>query len=198
MFRLFETIRISDGQAMHMDWHERRMNRSRREIWAAEDPVSPGAEIVVPGEFSTGLVRCNVLYGQQIQEIKFSNYEKRPVRSLKLISGDMVDYHLKYADRALLDALFGERGDCDEVIIVKNGLITDTSMSNLIFFDGTNWITPAKPLLNGTCRDRLVSEGRLIEQDIRPTGLGKFTGCKLINAMRYPEEEAMIPVSEIC
>jgi 4-amino-4-deoxychorismate lyase len=81
--------------------------------------------------------------------------------------------------------------------MVQNGLITDTSISNLIFFDGKEWFTPANPILQGTCRDRLMAEGRLIAKEIRIDDLDLFIGCKLINAMRDPEEEWLIAMSEI-
>lgn len=70
-------------------------------------------------------------------------------------------------------------------------------MSNLIFFDGRDWVTPANPLLKGTCRNRLLAEGSITGREIAPGDLVNYLGCKLINAMREPEEEELIPVSEI-
>jgi 4-amino-4-deoxychorismate lyase len=138
-----------------------------------------------------------VVYGKEIIEISYKRYDKRPIRSLRLVSNDSLDYHVKYFDRAGLEALFAMRGDCDEIIIVKDGLITDTSISNLIFYNGVKWYTPAYPLLKGTCRDRLIFEGKIIPVDIRPEDLQKYQGCKLINAMREMEEEEMIPIGRI-
>ena len=197
MCRLFETIRVIDGVPQHLSWHEKRMSQSRQEIWPSWLPLQLEPEIIVPPEFSTGTVRCNIFYGPDIQQLHFEKYEKRVIRSLKIVGCDDIDYHLKYSDRSLLESLFALRGACDEIIIVKNGLITDTSMSNLVFFDGTSWLTPSNPLLKGTCRNRLMAEGRLTEIDIRPADLPDFIGCKLINAMRNPDQESLIPVSEI-
>ena len=114
-----------------------------------------------------------------------------------MVECNSIDYHLKYSDRSLLDSLFMLRGGSDDVIIVKNGLITDTLISNLIFLEGKDWYTPASPLLKGTCRNRLLAEGRLKEQDIRPADIRNFTGCKLISAMRDPGEYELIPATEI-
>ena len=197
MCLLFETIRIVNGVAEHLHWHNRRMNQAGRASWGVDIPLITAATINVPPEYSVGLVRCNIHYKQDVQEVSFKKYEKKIIRSLKMVEGDDVDYHLKYADRSALASLFSRRGTSNEIIIVKNGLITDTSMSNLIFFDGTNWVTPAHPLLKGTCRERLLAEGLLIEQDIHPGDLNKFKGCKLINAMRDHQEETLIPISEI-
>ena len=197
MCLLFETIRVEKGLPLHLAWHERRMNRSVCEIWGETILFALRPVIYVPEELLTGVVRCNIMYGPDIRSITFKKYEKRIIRSLKLIHCDSVNYHVKYTNRELLESLFMLRGESDEIIVVKNGLITDSSISNLIFFDGKNWYTPAKPLLKGTCRDRLVAEGRLIERDIPPGDLDRFTGCKLINAMRDPDEEELIPMYEI-
>ena len=197
MSLLFETVRISDGVPQHMEWHEKRMNRSVMEVWGTVNGLKLSQVIVVPAAYSQGMVRCNIRYGQEIRDITFHHYEKRMIRSLMVVVCDTIDYHLKYSDRTRLDGLYSLRGKCDEIIIVKNGLVTDTSLSNLIFQDGQTWITPAKPLLKGTCRERLIQQGFLKERDIKLGDITGFDGCKLINAMRDPEEEEPIPVSEI-
>jgi 4-amino-4-deoxychorismate lyase len=197
MCLLFETIRIVSGVPRHIWWHEQRMNHARKEIWKSRDAISLRREISVPAEHSTGVVKCNIKYGADIQHVNFSVYEKRIIRSLKMVGSGEIDYHLKYYDRSLLENLFMLRGLSDEIIVIQNGLVTDTSMSNLIFFDGEKWFTPAIPLLKGTCRNRLLAEGKIIEKDIRVENIRSYTGCKLINAMRDPDEELLIPVSEI-
>ncbi|MEI7500912.1 MAG: aminotransferase class IV family protein [Bacteroidota bacterium] len=197
MSLLFETVCVKNGIPLHLAWHEKRMNFARQEIWQISTPVILESALVVPLESATGVLRCNIHYGPEIQHVGFHAYEKNIIRSLKLINCPEIDYHLKYTDRELLESLFALRGLCDEVIIVKNGHITDTTISNLIFFDGTDWFTPANPLLKGTCRNRLLATGRVIEKDIHVEDINTFAGCKLINAMRDPDEEMMIHVTEI-
>ncbi len=41
-------------------------------------------------------------------------------------------------------------------LCVKNGLVTDCTIGNLVFFDGTGWVTPDQPLLKGTKRQALL------------------------------------------
>ncbi len=197
MSLLFESIRIEDGVPQHLEWHERRMNRSIMEVWGSSINVKLADLVVVPPEHIHGLVKCNIRYGPEIREIIFQFYKKRIIRSLRLIECDTIDYHLKYLDRGGLNALFHLRNGCDEIIIVNEGFLTDTSVSNIIFHDGKKWVTPARPLLRGTCCERLIEEGFLTEQDIMAGDIGKFTGCKLINAMRDPGEQELIPVSAI-
>jgi 4-amino-4-deoxychorismate lyase len=173
------------------------MKRAIREIWHRNDSPSLDTEIHVPDEFSKGLVRCKIIYGPDIRNITFEKCEKRIIRSLKLVTCDSIDYHVKYDDRRLLESLFEQRGTCDEILIVKNGFISDTSISNIVFKDGKYWVTPTTPLLSGTCRERLINENRLVIRDIRPEDITLYEGCKPINAMRDPDEVAMIPVSQI-
>jgi 4-amino-4-deoxychorismate lyase len=197
MCQLFETIRIYNGLLMYPEWHEARMNLSRRELWNIHEPLFLSEIFKVPEEWKTGLVRCNVTYGLELSSVTYKPYFKRQVKSLKLIECNNIDYHLKRSDRSILDDLFSRKGDCDEIIIIKQGFITDTSISNLIFSDGKNWFTPKTPLLKGTCRERLLHEGNISEMEIRVNDFGHFSGLKLINAMRFPEEETIILISSI-
>jgi 4-amino-4-deoxychorismate lyase len=197
MCQLFETIRICNGQLIYPEWHEARMKLSLQEISDFHGPLILREIVKVPDEWKTGLVQCNVTYGNEMKSVTYKPYIKRQVKSLKLIECNDIDYHLKRSDRSLLDELFSRKGDRDEIIIIKNGFITDTSISNLIFFDGKNWFTPKMHLLNGTCRQRLLKERKISEMEIRVEDFWHFPGLKLINAMRFPEEETIIPTNAV-
>ena len=75
------------------------------------------------------------------------------------------------------------RDGSDEVIIVRNGLLTDTSYTNIALFDGCEWLTPKLPLLAGTQRASLIDRQRLREADIRADDLWSFDYIALFNAM---------------
>ena len=197
MYPLFETIRIEEGLPLYLAWHQQRMANARNEFWPGSHPVELNSLLVVPLEFSSGIVRCNIRYGEKTGDITFSPYSKKNIRSLKIVYCQTIDYHVKFVDRSALEHLMGLREECDDILIVKDGLITDTSMSNIIFYDGVDWFTPEKPLLKGTCRERLLAEGGIRELDIRVNDLSRFTCCKLINAMRIPEETERITISNI-
>ena len=197
MFPLFETIRIDNGTIKHLRQHEERMVLSRKEVWNLDNRISLKEIINIPENFRQGIVRCNFHYGNEFGPVTFQTYIKKPIRSLKLIECNHIDYHLKYKDRTILEELLLKKEDSDEIIIVKNGLITDTSISNLIFFDGIQWYTPLKPLLKGTCRQRLIKAKKIQEAEIHVEDLKMFVGIKLINSMREPDEEIMIPVINV-
>lgn len=107
----------------------------------------------------------------------------KSVRSLKLVSSDAIGYAHKYEDRKVLDELYNQREKCDDIIIVKNGFITDASYANLIFRKGAEWFTPATFLLAGTMRAFLLDSNQIKSTEIRAGDITKYDSCKLINAM---------------
>jgi 4-amino-4-deoxychorismate lyase len=89
------------------------------------------------------------------------------------------------------------RGDCDDILIVKDGYITDTSFSNIVFFDGEKWVTPARPLLRGTMRESLLKRNLIGEENITVDDLNKIKEARLINAMLPLETGTAIQVENI-
>ena len=71
----------------------------------------------------------------------------------------------------------------DDILIVRRGLLTDTSIANIALFDGKDWFTPKLPLLRGTCRTALIDNGIIKEKDIRPEELSSYSFVRLFNAM---------------
>lgn len=130
-----------------------------------------------------GLYRCRVLYGADCFEVQYVPYRKRSVTSLQPIEADDLEYGLKYSDRTPLDALAPYRGDADDLLIIKAGYVTDTTIANIAFFDGARWLTPKAPLLKGTTRARLLEEGVLHESMIHISTIGDFSSFALMNAM---------------
>jgi 4-amino-4-deoxychorismate lyase len=42
----------------------------------------------------------------------------------------------------MLETIRTRRGACDEVLIVKDGCLTDTSYTNIALWDGHRWVLP--------------------------------------------------------
>jgi 4-amino-4-deoxychorismate lyase len=215
MAPLFETIRIEDGVPQHLAWHQARMEdacfryfgKKGAPVVSEVSEVSelrkvPGVPLLhevlqVPDEFREGTVKCRFLYGSEEYTAEYSLYTPRKIRSLKLVNGDHLDYSLKYTDRRPLEQLLEQRGDCDEILIVRGGRITDTSYTNIVLFDGERWVTPETPLLSGTCRARLLSEGRIVGAHIATADLRKYQAFRLINAMLPFDAQEALPVEMI-
>ncbi len=181
---------------MHSRYHEGRIRESRQNLLGLPGTIPLNEHLQVPLEFTKGLVKCRMVYSDTVHNITFSRYKPAPVRSLKIVHSDTIDYSYKYEDRSGLDILKSKREKCDDILIVKNHKISNTSFTNLVLYDGYRWVTPAAPLLNGTCRQRLLEEQLIIEDDIHINDLERFTHVSLINAMLDPGE-CVIPVCKI-
>jgi len=144
---------------------------------------------------TTGLFKTRVVYDNKVVNVEFVPYQVKSITSLKLVEADLIYPH-KYENREALNDVFQKRGPCDEVIILQNGFITDTTYANLVFKKDNKWFTPTTCLLEGTMRAHLLAEGRISETEIHVDNLYQYKSCKLINAllgMEAPE----IPVSAI-
>lgn len=176
-----ETIQILNGKPLRLDYHQQRMNKTM-DCYYPEADVVDLCPILKP-ETAAGRQKCRVVYSDHIEEVTYSPYQMREVKSLMIVDGDDVDYMYKSTDRLELNELRTKRGVADEVLIVKKDEITDTSYTNVALWDGSEWFTPAHPLLEGTCRAALIDQGILHERVITRQELQHFSKIALINAM---------------
>ena len=177
--KYLETIKSLDGEIYHLEYHQQRLEEVLESL--GQTTIHSLKEHLKPPK--SGLYRCRVLYDEKEIHVSYYPYEKRLVESLKLLYDDTLEYSKKYANRDALNKLFMLRGNCDDILVVQNGLITDTSIANIALYDGLNWCTPKKPLLKGTTRTRLLESGQLIEKDIRVDALQNYSKVALMNAM---------------
>lgn len=181
---LFETIRLENGQFFNLDGHQKRFDASRSACFFADEKISLSAILLSKNFPKTGLFRCRAVYGKQIERVEFLPYKIRQPLKIGLVEAPEIEYDFKWEDRAAFVELLTQRPDCQEVIITKNGLLTDSTVANLAFFDGKNWLTPASFLLPGTRRKLLLDEGILREEMIFRNDLRLFKKVALLNAMR--------------
>jgi 4-amino-4-deoxychorismate lyase len=182
MYPLLETIKCKDGKLFNLEFHQARLEKSQKEYFGISPKIKLTEEILIPEFAKNGLFRCRVTYLEQIDSIEFFPYHFRIIKSLKIIEDNKIDYRFKYSDREKLNQLFEKRGSCDDIIIVKNGCLADSFVSNLVLSDGEKWWTPDTPLLPGTQRERLLKEGKIIERRILVDDISKFKKVGLINA----------------
>jgi 4-amino-4-deoxychorismate lyase len=197
MCPLFETIKCKDGKLFNMEFHQARFEKARKEYFGISTAINLLERIEIPGFAKNGLFRCRVTYSEQIEKIEFIPYQHREIKSLKLVEDLDIDYHLKYSDREKLNLLFEKRGSCDDILILKNGCITDSFAANPVFFDGEKWWTPDTPLLAGTQRSRLIEEGKISECRITPWDISKYKKAGLINALNDLDEMPLIEIENI-
>ena len=175
--KLFETIKVENGKIFNLKWHNKRLNSSRLALFSETKEIFLENYLSPPLQ---GLFRCRVVYQQEIDSIEFIPYAPKEFSSFKIVSSN-IDYSYKYDDRKKLNALL--EPSFDEIIIEKDGLLTDTSIANIAFYDGENWFTPTTPLLAGTTRARLLNEGFLKLKNIEKKNIENYSYFALMNAM---------------
>lgn len=183
MCRFIESIKVLDGVFYRLEYHQTR-------VQLTFDKFFPDSEIIeLSKAFKTlefpqkGVFKCRVLYSSEIQLIEFVPYTRRDIKTLKLVETDIDSSPYKFENRSLYNAAFAKRENCDDVLLVKNGLLTDTSYCNIALFNGSEWFTPRVPLLYGTNRAQLLSETVLIEKDIKLDEIFDYQQIALFNAM---------------
>jgi 4-amino-4-deoxychorismate lyase len=183
MYQLIETIKVLNGQLQNLAYHNRRLNRARKELFNSPEEIEIAEFVKIPALANTGVYKCTVTYNTQITASQFQAYSIRTIKSLKVVTDNTIDYKYKYADRTHLNNLLEQKGECDEILIIKNGMVTDTSFSNVIFYKQGKWFTPYSPLLKGTKREKLLQQQLIEEIKITVNDLGQFEKVGLINAM---------------
>jgi len=233
--KLLETIRFENGEFTNLQFHQRRMNASRKELFNL-DSIDLEKEILgssgFPPDSRAGVIRmqldadlqsaksgiknpnatyfqianlkepnrlfkCRIIYSKQIEKIEFIPYQLSNITSLKIVVDDEIDYSHKYLDRNQLENLFSQKRNCDDILIVKNGLVTDTSFANILFYNGKEWITPTHPLLKGIQQQFLLETEQISTTKIRPSDLKYFKKARLVNAMMRFEDEVDVDLVNI-
>lgn len=181
MSRYIETIRIENGQIYNLPYHNRRMNETRWNIFQAADELDL-SDYIHPEAYQDR-TKCRVVYEQEIVEVEYAPYSIRQVSSLHIVEDNTLSYRYKSTDRDALNKLFTSRGVADDVLILRNGLLTDTSICNIALWNDERWFTPSCPLLQGTKRASLMDDGKLFPLEIKVDDLKFYSRIRLFNAM---------------
>ena len=197
MCQLVESLKLKDGIIRNLDYHQSRMNAAMDELFPGAEKIELKNEISIPKNCKSGVYKVRVVYGSTIENIEIEPYQFRIIQSLKVVHHESVDYHLKFNDRQILQELFAQRGSCDDIIIIKNGFVGDSFVSNLLFFNGEKWFTPTTPLLKGTKRQFLLEHGIISEIEIREEDIRNFQKVGMVNAMIDFEEMPVVEVEYI-
>ena len=171
----FETIKCEDFEIFNLEYHNKRVANTIGLNLNLQEYIYPPSE---------ELLRCKITYNNfEILNVEYFPYIKREINSFKLVFDDNIDYSKKYLNRERLDELFAKKDDCDDIIIVKNGIITDTTIANIAIFYEDVWITSKNCLLKGITRNRLLEDKFLVEKNISLEMLQKASKIALMNAM---------------
>ena len=170
--KFLETLRAENGHIRYLEYHKNRMKNScGKDIELNLNPPP------------IGIWRVRIIYSQTIESIEYLPYIQPSIKSLQMLQADNLNYSHKFANRKDINNLFKQRNSADDVLIIKNSLVTDTTIANIAFYDGKNWLTPSSPLLNGTTRARLLDEKILIKADIKANDVKNFKKFAIMNTL---------------
>lgn len=197
MFPLFETIKIVGNSLLNIDYHNARVNESRNSLLGLQEKWDLQKLITLPSLLPDIVYKCRFVYDVDVTVVEFHPYSMRRLQTLKLVECPTIQYGFKYLDRKALYEVKQQNKQFDDVVIVKNGMITDCSFANVVFFDGTKWITPCTPLLKGTKRQKYIDEQVIFEREVGVKDLKFFNKIRIINAMIDLEESPDIPMKNM-
>lgn len=183
MCRFIESIKLVDGEFCRLEFHQERVNAVFQQFYS-ENEVFNLKEIIHLQTFpEQGIFKCRIVFDSRIQEIQILPYSIRTIRSLKLVEVSLNSSTYKSEERTGINAAFENRSNCDDVLMVVNGCITDTSYANVALFDSNQWFTPDSPVIFGTQRAALLQSGKIKTKRIPVTELSNFTKIRIFNAM---------------
>ncbi len=195
MKNYIESISVIDGKVQNIGFHQERVNEvffynfSEKSAWKLSE--------ILPNNFEKGWLRMRFIYDEKNYKFEIFPYSKKIIKKIKLVEIEDYEYPFKFEDRRFLVELLEHYPEADEVIMVKNNLLTDSTIGNIALEKNGNWYTPTRPLLNGTKRRKLLKENQLIEREIKKEEIQEFDKIAIINAFLDLEESNMLSVSKV-
>lgn len=183
MSQFFESICVKDGIAENLAAHQSRVNRTLDAFNASNHSIVLAFildELTLPAE---GLFKLRISYDLKGNyQSACSAYQYKQIRNFALVDIKDQSYNYKFSNRDWINEALALSGK-DEIMMHDGGLIKDCSYTNIVFYDGVNWFTPAVPLLEGTQRAKLIKEGAILPKALYVQDIPGFKKFKCINAM---------------
>jgi 4-amino-4-deoxychorismate lyase len=184
MFSFLETICVTNGQALHVDYHQMRVNETFDTFFPEWEPFEVQEEINKIELPKEGIHRLRIIYTEDPQRIEVLPYVAKTIGKFALVDSGEIDYGFKWAEREFFQTILAEHPEADEVIFHKDGIIQDCTIANLAFLKDGIWYTPEAPMHWGTTRARLLVEDQVEETDILVAELAQYERICLINVFR--------------
>ncbi len=192
-----EVVKVKDGVFIDPQPHIERILRTTLHFFSKPLTLQLTDDLV-PVDLRKGIVKCRIVYNKEIISIDFEPYKIRNIQHLAIVEDDTIEYRYKYLNRNAINDLLKYRKDCDDILIVKNSLVTDTSYTNVVFKDPHGKLyTPTSTLLAGTKRQRLLGADIIHEREILVSDISSYVGVYLINAMIDIEDNLFIDIHSI-
>jgi len=196
MSRFIESIKVEDQKIFLKELHQKRMNDTFSHF-GKECKIDIHSLFLNLEHEEDGLYKFRIEYDLENNfKTQIIPYAISELDDFELVIDNEIDYSFKSANRTHLQKL-KDKSRADEVIIVKNNQITDTSYSNLLFLKDKTWFTSKNYLLNGVMRQNLLQSKDIKETEITLDNIKKFTHFQLINALNDFDDMFIYPIEKI-
>jgi 4-amino-4-deoxychorismate lyase len=196
MSRFIESIRWEFGQYHLLDYHSKRMERTMREVFGVNQKIDLSRILKRPSGIEP-LQKCRIIYDRELRKIEWLPYSRKLTSLHQFVIDNSIRYKYKFEKRDHLNALKNQMSAQGDIIIVKNNFITDAYYSNLVFFDGEQWVTPENPLLEGVMRGFLIDQKIIRTGHISLDDLTSFQVFKKINALNPFDDAPLYFVNQV-
>lgn len=196
MSRFIESIKVEDRKIFLLDLHQKRVNETF--INFGTEPKLNLKKIFEDLEVDEdGLYKLRIAYdlGGNFTS-RLIPYAISEIADFQLVENNSFDYAFKFEERSALEKMKSS-AKAEEIIIVKNNHITDTSFSNVLFLKEKTWFTPTTFLLNGVQRQHLLSNKKIKEAEITLQNISEYSHFQIINAMNDFDDMFVYPISKI-
>jgi len=196
MSRFIESIKVEEQKIFLVELHQKRMNETFSNL-GKECKIDIHSLFLNLEHDEDGLYKFRIEYDLENNfKTQIIPYAISQLDDFELVIDNEIDYSFKSADRNQLQKL-KDKSRADEVIIVKNNQVTDTSYSNLLFLKDKTWFTPKSYLLNGVMRQNLLQKKEIKETEITLDNIKEFTHFQLINALNDFDDMFIYPIEKI-
>lgn len=185
MSLLLESIRVENNIIQNLAYHQERIRRSLELCYdsSINDPIDYNLLSDYANSLDDTRHKLRIEYNDESFTYTCKPYLIRSLNRLRLAYVRDMSYAVKYADRNSINQLYKTKGTADDILIIINGKVTDTSYSNVAFLQDGIWYTPKYPLLKGTMRAKLLDTKEIKTRNINAVDLKDYESCRLFNAM---------------
>jgi 4-amino-4-deoxychorismate lyase len=196
MSQFIESIKVEDQEIFLLEFHQKRVDQTFAHF--GKEGTIDIAKIYKHLEHDEdGLFKLRIVYDLDKKiRTQMIPYAIPEIDDFQLVENNSYDYSFKFEDRKELEKM-KMKSKAEEIIIVKNNHITDTSYSNLLFLKGKDRFTPSTYLLNGVQRQNLLKHKKVKEAEITLQNIKQFSHFQIINAMNDFDENFIYPLDRI-
>ncbi|KMQ69660.1 aminodeoxychorismate lyase [Chryseobacterium sp. FH2] len=196
MSQFIESIKVEDQEIYLLEFHQKRVNQTFAHF-GREGSIDLEKIYDHLDHDEDGLFKLRIGYDLDKKvRTQMIPYAIPEIQDFQLVENNSFDYSFKFEDRKELEKM-RIKSKAEEIIIVKNNHITDTSFSNILFLKGKDWFTPKTYLLNGVQRQHLLKQKKIKETEITLQNIKQFSHFQLINAMNDFDDMFIYPIDRI-